>query len=132
MPYGLEIMNRALTSGHTIVFYFTIQDTAVILMTNLLNKMVSVLVVLILLTLFYLIIFSKSGLRDWLNLRGEEQKILTENRAVKQENSAIAEKIFRLKHDPEYIEYTARHEFGMAAPGELVFRFKKQSGKGKK
>ncbi len=101
-------------------------------MTNLLNKITSVLVVLILLTLFYFIIFSKSGLRDWLNLRGEEQGILTENSAVKKENSAIAERIFRLKHDPEYIEYIARHEFGMAAPGELIFRFKKKSEKGKK
>ena len=94
--------------------------------------MISVLVVLILLTLLYFIIFSKSGLRDWLNLRREEQKILTENSAVKKENSAIAERIFRLKHDPEYIEYIARHEFGMTAPGEIVFRFKKQPEKGKK
>ena len=100
-----------------------------IYMTKVLNKIISVLVVLMLLTLFYLIIFSKSGLRDWLNLRREEQKILTENRAIKKENSAIAEKIFRLNHDPEYIEYIARHEFGMAAPDEFVFRFKGKSKK---
>jgi len=104
-------------------------------MTNVFNKMISIIIVLILLTLFYLIIFSKSGFRDWLNLRGEEQRILTENRAIEKENSAIAEKIFRLKHDPEYIEYIARHKFGMAAPDEFVFRFKfpkRKSMKGKK
>ncbi len=59
----------------------------------------------------------------------EEQNILAENRTLKKDNAALAEKIYRLQHDLGYIEYIARHEFGMAAPDELVFRFTKQSGK---
>ncbi len=99
-------------------------------MTNILNKIMYVFVALILLTLSFFIIFGKSGLKDWWHLREEEREILTENKCIEKENAALAEKIYRLKHDLVYIEYIARHDFGMAARDELVFRFKKYSKKG--
>ncbi len=99
-------------------------------MSKIVNKIIYIPVVLVLTILFFLIIFNKNGLKDWRSLKGEEQKIQMENIALKKENAVLAKKIYRLKHDPEYIQYVARHEFGMAAPDELIFRFKKRK-KGK-
>ncbi len=99
-------------------------------MSKIVNKIIYIPVFLVLTILFFLIIFNKSGLKDWWSLKREEQKIQMENMALKKENAVLVKKLYRLKHDPKYIEYVARHEFGMAAPDELIFRFKK-SKKGK-
>jgi cell division protein FtsB len=44
---------------------------------------------------------------------------------VKQENRQIENQIVRLKQDVEYIRHLAKHEQGMAAPDELIFKQKK-------
>ncbi len=101
-------------------------------MADILNKMVSVFVGIFLLTLLFFIVFSKSGLKDLWHLHCEEQNILMENKNIERQNAVIAGRVYRLKHDLVYIEYIARHNFGMAADNELVFRFKKHSAKGSK
>ncbi len=81
----------------------------------------SVLAVLVL-----LMVFSDSGLRDWWHLRGEEDRVEAESLAVELENHHLAKKIKRLKLDLEIIEHMARHELGMIAEDEIVFRFKEK------
>ena len=94
-------------------------------MSKFVNKMVYVPVLLVLTILFFLIIFDNSGLKDWWLLQKEEQKIQMENMVLKKKNAHLVKKIYRLKNDLGYIAYIARHEFGMIAPDELMFRFKK-------
>lgn len=76
------------------------------------------------LVLLGMIFFSTKGFFDYRALKDQENRI--NSRAVMEvrENRKIEKEIKRLKHDLEYIRHMAKHEYGMAAPDELVFKKK--------
>ncbi|MBF0301799.1 MAG: septum formation initiator family protein [Desulfamplus sp.] len=77
----------------------------------------------IMIILVFLILYGKNGFIDGNNLRLQEKTIIIENDAIYEENKVLERKIHRLKNDLSYIEHIARHELGMVAKDELVFRF---------
>ncbi len=77
----------------------------------------------IMIILVFLILYGKNGFIDVHNLRLQEQAIIEENEAINAANRVLERKINRLKSDISYIEHIARHELGMVAKDELVFRF---------
>lgn len=76
------------------------------------------------LLLLGLIFFSTHGFIDYRALKEQENLINTQVLVESQENRKIENEINRLKHDLEYIRHIAKHEYGMAAPDELVFKKK--------
>ncbi|SLM27900.1 FtsB [Desulfamplus magnetovallimortis] len=73
--------------------------------------------------LAFLILYGKNGYLDQRQLNAEEQLMINESRMIEAENQDVELKIERLKSDLSYIEHIARHELGMLAEDELVFRF---------
>lgn len=69
------------------------------------------------------IIFGGHGLMALKSMRRDLSSVKQENVRVEKQNTELYRTINRLKNDPEYIEYMARHELNMVAPGELVFKF---------
>ncbi|MCD4743479.1 MAG: septum formation initiator family protein [Desulfobacteraceae bacterium] len=78
--------------------------------------------VVVLFILLFLIIFSHNGLIDYFDLCEKKQLVLLKNKKIEEKNSKLSLQINRLKNDKEYIGHVAKHEFGMAAADELVFR----------
>ena len=70
-----------------------------------------------------IIIFGDHGLMALRSMRNELGAAEAKNARVEQQNSALYRTIHRLKNDPEYIEYMARHELHMVGPEEIVFKF---------
>ena len=68
------------------------------------------------------IFFSPHGVRDYRRLLLKKASVSAQIEIVKQENRRIENQILRLKQDPEYIRHLAKHEQGMAAPDELIFK----------
>lgn len=78
-----------------------------------------------------LILYGKNGFMDVHRLKFREQAIISENDAINEANRVLERKVDRLKSDIGYIEHIARHDLGMVAKDELVFRFQdiKKAGK---
>ncbi|WDP88878.1 MAG: septum formation initiator family protein [Desulfobacter sp.] len=76
----------------------------------------------IVLLILGLIFFSTNGVMDYRALTEKEARITARVRKESQENKRIEKEINRLKHDLEYIRHKARHDHGMAAPDELIFK----------
>ncbi|MBF0112268.1 MAG: septum formation initiator family protein [Desulfamplus sp.] len=74
--------------------------------------------------LIFLIFYGKNGFIDLNRLRLQEQAIISENEAIDEANKVLERRVARLKGDISYIEHIARHELGMVAKDELVFRLK--------
>ncbi len=72
--------------------------------------------------LVFLIIFSYNGILDYYHLSKKKQLILLDNKKIIEKNKRLARQINRLTNDKEYIGHVAKHEFGMAAADEFVFR----------
>lgn len=71
------------------------------------------------------IFFSVHGIQDYRQLNRQKASVLTQINIVQQENRQLENQIVRLKQDAEYIRHLAKHEQGMAAPDELIFKQKK-------
>ncbi|MBF0572766.1 MAG: septum formation initiator family protein [Desulfamplus sp.] len=87
------------------------------------EKTIYCLVISVMVILAFLIIYGKNGFMDVHHMRLQEQAIINENIAINEANRVLERKIDRLKSDISYIEHIARHELGMVAKDELVFRF---------
>lgn len=72
------------------------------------------------------IFFSTHGIQDFRRLKSQKASVSAQIDIVKQENREIETQIQRLKQDIEYIRHLAKHEQGMAASDELIFKQKKQ------
>ncbi len=90
-------------------------------MTQKLNILLSVSVLLLLALLFFIII-SEHGLADLRSLKRERDQLVGENEKLTRENQAISIEIDRLKHDPGYIESIARQELGMIGEDEIILK----------
>ena len=75
-----------------------------------------------------IIIFGGHGLMALKSMHRDLDAVREKNAQVEQQNTELYRSIDRLKNDPEYIEYMARHELNMVAPGEIVFKFSEKSG----
>jgi len=71
------------------------------------------------------IFFSTHGIQDFRQLNRQKESVSAQIDIVKQENQRIENQILRLKQDIEYVRHLAKHEQGMAAPDELIFKQKK-------
>lgn len=71
------------------------------------------------------IFFSTHGIQNYRQLNRQKASVSAQIDIVKQENRQIENQIMRLKQDIEYIRHLAKHEQGMAAPDELIFKQKK-------
>lgn len=87
------------------------------------EKTIYILATSVMVILAFLILYGKNGFMDGNRLRLQEQSIINENIAITDANRVLERKVGRLKSDLGYIEHIARHELGMVAKDELVFRF---------
>ena len=87
------------------------------------EKVASWIVIFSIVILGFLMIYGKNGYVDQKELHVQERNIVDEGLAIDMKNRALERKIIRLKGDPDYIEHIARHELGMLAEDELVFRY---------
>ena len=88
------------------------------------QKILLSLVTLVLLNILLVIIFGDRGLVEVGHLKGERDRLLRDNHALKEKNLALRREIERLKTDPAYIEHVARQELGMIGRDEVIIRFK--------
>ena len=88
------------------------------------QKILLSLVTLVLLNILLVIIFGDRGLVEVGHLKGERDRLLRDNRALKEKNMALRREIERLKTDPAYIEHVARQELGMIGRDEVIVRFR--------
>lgn len=68
-------------------------------------------------------IFGSSGPRDLLVLRQRSITLANERDALVIDNTALRERVLRLRSDDTYLQQLIRQELGYAHAGEFVFRF---------
>lgn len=78
--------------------------------------------ILLTLVLLFLIFFSKNGVMEYGKLKRQESEIAAQMVQKARENRKIEKEIKSLKHDINYLKHLAKHEHGMAEPGELIFK----------
>jgi len=55
-------------------------------------------------------------------LRGELDRLVTENARLREQNRRLALEVDALKNRPDYLEKVARDELGLVKPDELIFQ----------
>lgn len=68
-------------------------------------------------------VLGSSGPRDLLVLRQRSVALSQERDMLANDNSALRQRISRLKSDDSYLQQLIRQELGYARQGEFVFRF---------
>ena len=68
------------------------------------------------------IVGERGALHLW-RLRGEKNRLDAQNYRLQKENSALRERISRIRNDKQYLEKLAREELNMVRPGEIIYRF---------
>ena len=81
------------------------------------------LVLGVLLSLSLFTAFGDRGFIHLWRLWQEKKKLDHENFLLQDENEILRERARRLRWDDRYLEKVAREEFGLARPGEIVYRF---------
>ncbi|MBF0468210.1 MAG: septum formation initiator family protein [Desulfamplus sp.] len=87
------------------------------------EKTIYFTIISVMVILAFLILYGKNGFMDVNRLKLQEESIIGENMAIDEANRVLERKVGRLKSDLGYIEHIARHELGMVATDEFVFRF---------
>lgn len=87
------------------------------------QKILLSLVTLVLLNILLVIVFGDRGLVAVNRLKGERDRLLMDNRDLKEKNLSLRREIERLKTDSDYIEHVARQELGMIGRDEVILRF---------
>lgn len=88
------------------------------------------IVILILFSLFLLIIFGDDGLFDFVQIKGEKDRLVERNEKLNQKNLNMYREIDRLKNDPKFVEDVVRQELGVIGKDEVIFKTgKKQVNK---
>ncbi len=65
----------------------------------------------------------ENGIFKYLELQKNKQNLDTEIASLEKQNKDLKKQVNSLKHDPFYIEKSAREEFGLAKKNELIFQF---------
>jgi len=81
--------------------------------------------ILTMVCLLLMIIFGEQGLADLHLLKKKKDALVETNAVIARENLSLHSEIYRLKHDPEFIENVARQELGMIGKDEVIFKLKK-------
>ncbi len=72
----------------------------------------------------YVTLFGNEGWFAYRRLSLAETQMRQEVFTLKQKNHQLVSEIYRLKHDPDYMERVIRRELNMGKPDELVFKFR--------
>jgi cell division protein FtsB len=99
------------------------------LQKELFQRILFVSILVVMGAILVMIVYSDNGLTDWRSLCKDVRKLESVNQELDLANRELARTIERLKTDMGYIEHVARHELGMAADNEMVFRFKEITGR---
>jgi cell division protein FtsB len=91
-----------------------------------LQRLVFFSTITVMVVILFMIVYRKNGVNDWQHLSRELSDIQEKNKKLDLANRELTRTIERLKTDMGYIEHVARHELGMTARNEIVFRFKKK------
>jgi len=67
-------------------------------------------------------IFGTHGLVAMRHAQKEAEAIQQEINELHQENEGLQDRVQSLKNDPQAIEHIAREDFGLARPGEIIFK----------
>jgi cell division protein FtsB len=62
------------------------------------------------------------GLRRWLELEREVERVELENRDLERENARLRREVRALTGDPAALERAAREDLGYVRPGEIVLK----------
>jgi len=92
---------------------------------HLMNSKQNILLSFAILSLFFmllLIVFGDKGLADLNLMRQGKDGLIEKNTLIMQENIYLYNSIKRLKNDLDFIENIARHELGVVARSELIFK----------
>lgn len=77
----------------------------------------------LLVTLSLFTALGERGLLHLWRLWGEQKKLDETNFLLQKENETLRERIYRLRHDDQYLEKVAREDLGLVRPGEIIYRF---------
>ncbi|TAJ83437.1 septum formation initiator family protein [bacterium] len=77
----------------------------------------------VLVTLSLFTTLGERGLLHLWRLWGEQKKLDETNFLLQKENEILRERIYRLRHDDQYLEKIAREDLGLVRPGEIIYRF---------
>lgn len=91
---------------------------------TILEKICFYLGIGICLVLLLMILFSRNGVMDYRQLKEKEAQLTARAAVQEEKNRKLEKEIINLKKDIEYIKHLAKHEHGMAEPGELIFKDK--------
>ncbi|MDY0376161.1 MAG: septum formation initiator family protein [Desulfobacterium sp.] len=91
-----------------------------------LQRLVFFSTISVMVVILFMIIYSKNGVNDWQHLSRELSDIQEKNKELDLANRELTRTIERLKTDMGYIEHVARHELGMTARNEVIFRLKEK------
>lgn len=69
------------------------------------------------------LVFEENGLLKYLELKNKKIELLSEIKALQEENIKLKEEIELIKKDPFYIEKKAREELNLSRPDEYIFLF---------
>ncbi len=72
--------------------------------------------------MLFMIVFGDNGLADLRLLKSKHAALQIRNQQIARENVQLHRQIYRLKHDPAYIESIARQDLGMIAPDEVIIK----------
>ena len=71
----------------------------------------------------------ENGYLDTLRARGERESLTRDIALVRQQNQALKDKVYRLKHDPKALEEAARSKLNMIKRGETMVVLQDESPK---
>ncbi|MBN1385251.1 MAG: septum formation initiator family protein [Elusimicrobia bacterium] len=93
-------------------------------MPNLVNK--KKLFLWIGIIILILILFGNEGMRNTVRQKIELSKLRKKLASIEEENRKLRKRLYRLEHDPAYIEREARIKLGLIQPGEKKYKFIKK------
>ncbi len=85
------------------------------------HKGVITIIGVVLIGLLLFLYFSPYGLRNYLHLRADLERVHNELDELQSENKRLTEEISLLKNDSNYVEKIARQKLGMLKSNEIIF-----------
>jgi cell division protein FtsB len=80
------------------------------------------LVILAMFSLLLFTVFGEKGLADLSLMKKGRDDLKEKNAVLFQENLSLYRAVYRLKHDINFVEYSARQELGMIGKNEYILK----------
>lgn len=93
------------------------------------QKIILAVVFFAMFNLLLVVLFGDNGRIELRRLDQTHRNLVEANDLLTRDNMKMYRSIDRLQTDPDYIENIARQELGMIRSDELIFKFKRPSGK---